>query len=258
MTLKKRTFVLAFICFLFVSAGAQIQVGETAPDFTINDTEGHMHNLSEYTSAGQYVMLDFFFTTCVPCQYYTPQISMAYETYGCNQGDIVVLGIDYGDTDPEVIQYELTYGGLYPSVSGIDGGGNAVVADYGIIGFPFVCLIDPSNIVVEIFDPPTMQVFNYYFPLYGIEEMACVTGIAEPTSDIALNIYPNPANSFIHIDAQPGMIVSIYNTMGECMDQFTLENKSTIYYLSEYSGGIYFLKAIKGDQSAEYIFTVSE
>ena len=90
---------------------AQIQVGETAPDFTVTDVHGDTHNLYTYTANGQYVMLDFFFTTCVPCQYYTPQISMAYEAYGCNDGDIVILGIDYGDTDAEVLQYEETITG---------------------------------------------------------------------------------------------------------------------------------------------------
>lgn len=245
--MKKTAFL--FIIFLgFLLPGCpligQIQVGETAPDFTVTDVHGESHTLYTCTASAQFVMLDFFFTTCGPCQYYTPQISMAYETYGCNDGDIVVLGIDYNDTDAEVLQYEETYGGVYPSASGIEGGGNAVVSDYGIIGFPFVCLIDTNNIVVEIFDIPTMQVFSYYFNLYGIEEMECLTKVQENTLAQTFSVYPNPANSFVNIYASAGTLIHVYNSVGVQVAWFKMDSEYYTLDASRFANGFYIVKAI--------------
>lgn len=230
---------------ILFSAGvvAQPQVGDYAPDFTVTDTHGHTHTLSEYTGTGQFVMLDFFFTTCTPCQYYTPQISLAYETYGCNEGDIVVLGIDYNDSDAEVLQYEQTYGGIYPSASGLEGGGNAVVAEYGIVGYPFVCLIDSMNTVVEIFDPPTMQVFSYYFELYGIEEMECNTGIYEIPDVGFMSLSPNPVQDILKIEAPAGCQIIISNADGREVVRFNMTTDVCEQNVSELNNGIYFIRA---------------
>ena len=236
------TLVVALILYGSYASG-QPQVGDVAPDFTVTDTEGHMHTLSEYTGNGQFVMLDFFFTTCIPCQYYTPQISLAYETYGCNEGDIVILGIDYNDTDAEVIQYEQTYGGIYPSASGLDGGGNAVVAEYGIFAFPFVCLIDTENIVVEIFEIPTMQVFSYYFGLYGIAEMECNTGIQEIYGEGFLSFSPNPVQEILKISAPAGSYISIYSADGQMVEKFFMASSYTEHHLSGLGTGLYFVRA---------------
>lgn len=227
---------------------SQIQVGDIAPDFTVTDVEGNSHTLYTYTSGGQYVMLDFFFTTCGPCQYYTPQISQAYETYGCNQGDLVVLGIDYLDTNEEVIQYDLTYGAIYPSVSGNGGGGNAVVEDYGIVGFPFVCLIDTTNTVVQIFDIPTMQVFSYYFGLYGIEEMQCATGIHDNSRISDIQVYPNPVSSMLRIDASVGTLISVYSSDGAMVTRFDMANETFYFDVSGLNRGFYIMKANTGNR----------
>ena len=40
------------------------QVGEPAPDFTLTDLEGREHTLSEYTKAGNIVVLEWFNPTC--------------------------------------------------------------------------------------------------------------------------------------------------------------------------------------------------
>ena len=245
----KRPLLLYFLTLLLAFPGlTQIQVGETAPDFTVTDVEGISHTLSDYTGAGQFVMLDFFFTTCGPCQYYTPQISLAYETYGCNQGDLVVLGIDYGDTDEEVILYDETYGSIYPSASGLEGGGNAVVAAYGIVGFPFVCLIDTNSIVVEIFDIPTMQVFNYFFPLYGIEQMDCTTGMQDPLHSDEVSIHPNPASSVAIIQALAGSTVTIFRSDGSRMVEFQTDTDRFPLEVTGWENGLYFVRTASGNR----------
>ena len=56
----------------------------TAVDFTATDVHGNSHNLFSYLNAGKYVLIDFFYTTCVPCQGAAPQVNASYENFGCN------------------------------------------------------------------------------------------------------------------------------------------------------------------------------
>src|SRR5262245_35236342 len=112
------------------------QVGNPAPNFTVTDTHGDTHQLYEYLEDGKVVVLDFFYTTCIPCQYYSPQVNAAYEKYGCNTANVFFMSIDYNDTNAEVIAYDEEYNIKFPSVSGLNGGGNSVVNLYNIQGFP--------------------------------------------------------------------------------------------------------------------------
>jgi len=121
----------------------------TAVDFTVTDIHGNTHNLFNYLDNGKHVIIDFFFTTCGPCIASVPTLNQAYTDYGCNTGQVVFISIDYGDSDAEVLQYENSYGGLLPSVSGNDGGGNAVVSSYGIGAYPTVVLIAPDRTILE-------------------------------------------------------------------------------------------------------------
>lgn len=152
---------------------APAQIGQIAPDFQVTDTHGRPHRLYDYLEKGKTVVLDFFFTTCIPCQYYTPQVNLAYKKYGCNQKDVVFIAIDYNDTEAAVRAYDETYKIEYPSISGKDGGGNAVVHDYQVIGFPTFYVIDSSKKVVMEIDPPTLQVFDYRFNQLGLVPKAC-------------------------------------------------------------------------------------
>ena len=46
------------------SAPAALEIGDTAPDFTLIDLEGNTHTLSDYTSAGNIVVLEWFSPSC--------------------------------------------------------------------------------------------------------------------------------------------------------------------------------------------------
>ena len=121
------------------------QVGNPAPDFTVTDTHGEEHNLYDYLEDGKVVVLDFFYTTCGPCQFYSPQVNLAYEKYGCNNAEVFFMAIDWGDTDAEVLAYDDEYMIEYPSISGTEGGGNEVVNLYNVSGFPTFYVIDSTK-----------------------------------------------------------------------------------------------------------------
>ena len=133
----KKLYTILLLSLSLVSLNAQTSL-TTAVDFTVTDVHGNTHNLFTYLDDGKHVIVDFFFTTCGPCISSVPTMNTAFTNYGCNSGEVIFIAIDDGDSDAEVLQYENDYGGLLPSVSGIDGGGNAVNSAYGISAYPTV------------------------------------------------------------------------------------------------------------------------
>ncbi len=183
-------FILAITALPF---SGNAQIGSPAPNFTVTDTHGNTHSLYNLLDSGKVVVLDFFYTTCIPCQFYTPQVNLAYEKYGCNTATVYFMAIDYQDTNAEVLAYDQQYGIEYPSISGLNGGGNAVVGQYHIIGFPTFYVIDSSKTIVQEIDPPTLQVFDFRFQQLGISPATCaVSDTKESSGDNRLQLYPNP------------------------------------------------------------------
>lgn len=171
---------------------SKAQVGNPAPNFTVVDTHGDTITLYQLLDSGKVVVLDFFYTTCIPCQYYSPQVNAAYEKYGCNTAKTFFMSIDYGDTNAEVLAYDEQYDIVYPSVSGLQGGGNGVVNQYNIQGFPTLYVIDSTKTIVAQIDPPTLQVFNFRFQQLGIPPAACLSAAYAPNTIGRLDLFPNP------------------------------------------------------------------
>lgn len=60
-------------------------------DFSLRDQSGQRHSLADYK--GKIVILNFWQTWCPPCKEEMPDFQRAYEKYGENREDIVILGI---------------------------------------------------------------------------------------------------------------------------------------------------------------------
>lgn len=181
-------------CFFVIQCSSNVsaQVGTIAPNFTAVDVHGNTHDLYSYLEEGKTVVLDFFYTTCGPCQYYAPQVNLVYEKYGCNTQDVFFLSIDFDDTDAQVIAYEEEHEIMYPSISGIEGNGNDIVQAYAINSFPRFYVIDSTKTIRVQVDPPTVVRFDYEFDLLGITPSACATSI-EDTYDVEdMHLFPNP------------------------------------------------------------------
>lgn len=144
----------------------QTLIGQTAPDFTITDTDGVEWNLHEQLGLGKTVVLDFFFVDCVPCQSQSPEVSDMYQDYLAANADVLVLGISNRDNDVEVEQFDQTYGITYPT-AGEDGGGDTVTTLYQgwfpFFGWPSYGVICPDTtmdwgILPSVPDVPEIRV----------------------------------------------------------------------------------------------------
>ncbi|MBI1267475.1 MAG: T9SS type A sorting domain-containing protein [Cryomorphaceae bacterium] len=234
-------------------------VGDVVDDFTITDVDGNVHNLYAYADAGKYIILDFFFDTCPPCQATAPFFNELHDTYGCNSGDLICLTINNGtDNDAMVIAYEQAYGGSFnhaPAISA-DGGGGEVNANFGINAFPTYCMVGPNRTLVnaDIWPVSDMNTFVSAFPAgSGISPMACSVNVAEPTVAIStpMNVFPNPANGNTNItyslanDAR--VRISIVNLVGEEVMVVTEARQSAgeqrfVANLSQLSKGVYMVR----------------
>lgn len=162
-----------FLCF---SAAGQygLNVGQTAPDFTVTDINGTSHNLYSYLDQGYKVFLEMGATWCGPCwQYHESGIlKTLYENHGPagfpgvsvnTTNTIMVLFLE---ADPETSMVELMGGGSnsagdwitgtpYPIVNLPD---HTIQTQYQIIGFPTGWLICPDRIIEHFY-------FGWYFTL---------------------------------------------------------------------------------------------
>ncbi len=59
----------------------KVQVGKIAPDFTMTDSKGMPHTLSNACGSSEYLLLDFWASNCGPCRQQNPYILKAYNKY---------------------------------------------------------------------------------------------------------------------------------------------------------------------------------
>jgi cytochrome c-type biogenesis protein len=112
-----------------------------APDFTLKDTEGKTFSLSDYEGE-KVVVLDFMFSTCVPCEKF---VKDALEPYSRNMdnNDVVIISVSvFGEDDEsELRDYAKDYGWRHAMG---DPSGDIEIA-YGVTGTPKLFIIDTEG-----------------------------------------------------------------------------------------------------------------
>ncbi len=140
--------IITLLLALAIGFGLKAQCPLTqAVDFTATDIHGTEVHLFDILNSGQYVLIDFFFTTCGPCQQATPKVTESYYAMGCNMHDVFYIEIATGDSETNCLNWVNTYGIEYPTISGT-AGGTGICSTYQIGAFPSVILIAPNRQIV--------------------------------------------------------------------------------------------------------------
>lgn len=144
--------VAALLLGIFIG-GQQWNRGQTsdgelpshAPAFELLDLNGTAHRLSDYQ--GQWLLINFWATWCVPCRKEMPRLEAAYQQYR-DQG-LTILGPAIDET-PAVIAYLEATQISYPIVVGgenlfalMDGLGDHLGA------LPFTVFLGPDGKILE-------------------------------------------------------------------------------------------------------------
>lgn len=233
---------------------------DTAVSFTVKDITGTTYQLDEIIGQGKLVVIDFFTVTCGPCATYASEISQSFSHFGCNSGNVVFLGINWGDDNGQVAEFGQTYGAEYPEISGLEGNGNHVVSDYGVLSYPTVILIQPNRFISEKFIwPPTSEHLDSLIIEHGGIPLECSTSVPERNNNLAQGIIqtvtPNPVASFctLGLNAKPGIYtIRILASSGKQVKEYRgilLSGQESTFVeldLESISAGYYLVQVLSG------------
>ncbi|AQS55739.1 TlpA family protein disulfide reductase [Novibacillus thermophilus] len=115
------------------------EIGDPAPDFTLEDMDGNKVTLAEYK--GQFVILNFFASWCPPCRKEAPELQKFQEQYG-DQAKLLILSRaepkatvqefinEFGSTSTYLLDYN-----------------DSMARPYGVVGQPETFFIDEEGII---------------------------------------------------------------------------------------------------------------
>ena len=132
--------VMSSLFFLGMAASPPL-VGGPAPNFQLGTVEGGTIKLSDLK--GQFVVLNFWATWCVPCIKEMPEFQKAHQMLNHKAH---VIGINLAESREKVAEYIKGKGFSFPVL--LDDHGN-VSQEYEVINLPVTYFITPDGFVRE-------------------------------------------------------------------------------------------------------------
>lgn len=124
-----------------------VELGETAPDFEMNDENGKSVRLSAIYPNSEFLLIDFWASTCGPCRKENATIRAAYDLY--HQSGLEILGVST-DTKKELWLKAIEKDGLmWKNICSLEKWGeNEVVAKYALRQVSQNFLLDKNGIII--------------------------------------------------------------------------------------------------------------
>jgi cytochrome c biogenesis protein CcmG/thiol:disulfide interchange protein DsbE len=116
-------------------------LGRAAPAIQATGLDGQSFDLDRLR--GQWVLLNFFSTWCVPCRNEHPEL-VSFQRRHAQAGDASVVSVVFDDQPDAVRAWFDKNGGDWDVVVGNEG---QIALDYGVAGVPESFLIGPDGVV---------------------------------------------------------------------------------------------------------------
>lgn len=247
--------LLLCIC---ASEGLRTQTSlQYAVDFTATDTDGKTHVLFDYLDDNKHVLMCFLYSTCSPCTTAIEPLVQVYHDMGCNMGELIVLSVNYNESNETVIAFQQDNYFPIPYISG-EQGGNAVFFTYQIQTFPTVILIRPDGYILnqDIYPVSIPNLQHALFqqaglsPKYDVCPIPVVSaGEASEQAEI-WELFPNPASewtqlrgSFMH-RTPASATLQLYDVQGSLVHHWIkhdVDSGEIFLSLNGIPSGLYFL-----------------
>lgn len=267
----KKFFTLIIAALFSISLQAQTPLTE-AVDFTATDHEGNEINLFEILDGGQYVLIDFFYSTCGGCPEVATNMVDAYYQLGCNEHDVFFMEVSASDHPNSAATWINTYSIPYPTIHNdfygttIEGQGTDICNLYQVELYPTLILIAPDRQIVHQDIYPVHSPEDIINPLVqaGIEEHPCdgqeattlIDVVKEKSTKIDVKFTPNAAAvSYYYMISEeanlPAEAVQVEGTQqtGEYTHTFTGLTPNTIYNI--YTVSVDDLGNLEGFETAQ-------
>lgn len=129
-----------------VEAARATAIGKMAPEFTQNDTLGKAVSLKDFR--GQYVLIDFWASWCVPCREENPNVVKAFQRFRDKKFTVLGVSLDREQDKAKWIKAIHDDNLTWTHVSDLKFWDNAVSRQYDIKSIPANFLLDPEGRII--------------------------------------------------------------------------------------------------------------
>ncbi|MCU0309685.1 MAG: TlpA family protein disulfide reductase [Acidimicrobiales bacterium] len=131
-------------------------VGRAVPPVVGTTLDGETYDIDRFR--GEWVVVNFFATWCVPCRVEHPELVRFSDQHQVADDGVSVVSVAYDDDDAAIRDFFAEEGGDWPVLVG-EGTGR-IALDFGVTGVPESYVVDPSGRVVAKFTGVTADALD--------------------------------------------------------------------------------------------------
>ena len=121
-----------------------VLIGQKAPQFVLSTFDGQ--EIDTQDLAGKVLVVNFWASWCKPCEQEAAELEAAWQAYAPGE-QVVFLGVDYVDTEPEALGYLQKFNITYPNGPDLR---TRISQAYRIRGVPETYFIDRQGNLADV------------------------------------------------------------------------------------------------------------